>query len=219
MNTQPGFWRTLSFILILMTMLACGLTPTSTPTLTPGQSPSLTPSAISGGGNGNIGGNGNGSGNASGNSSGNASGGTGGKDGTNNPANTPTPTTGVTPEVGSVSYVVKQFESLGHETISGDVCSTAKPFTVNAVAPEVSWVFNFAPLGNDHGNWTYGYSIPKAGESHEAAGTYNLAQASADGTLLLTMSGSDHVVFKGFDGNIPVRYKFNLAPSQNAPCP
>jgi hypothetical protein len=40
-----------------------------------------------------------------------------------------------------------------------------------------------------------------------------------NGTLQLTMSVSDHVVFKGFDGNMPNNYKFNLVPSGDTPCP
>ena len=40
------------------------------------------------------------------------------------------------------------------------------------------------------------------------------------GTQQLSLAVSDHVVFKGFDGNIlPLRYKFNLAPSTDVSCP
>ncbi len=201
--------------MILITMLSCALTPTGTSTPIPSQTPSLTSYSGSSGVNGNSGANGNSGGNGSGNGSGN----NGGTGGTNNPADTLSPTSWVTPAAETAPFVVKQIQTLGHETISGVVCSITKPFTVNAVAPEVSWAFNFAPLGGDHGNWTYAYSISRAGESHDAKGKYTLTQTSPDGTLGLTMTGSDHVVFKGFDGNFPVNYKFNLVPSQNTTCP
>ena len=217
MKIQPGIRCSIILSLILITMLSCTLTPTitPTPTPTPGQTLSLTPNAGSIGGSSSSDANGN----SGGNSSGNGSSSNGGTDGTNNPGDTVSPTSGVTPEVGTEPYVVKQLVSLGHESISGGVCSVTKPFAVSAVAPSVSWAFNFAPLGVDHGNWTYAYVISKAGESHDAKGTYTLTQTSPDGTLLLTMKGSDHVVFKGFDGNFPVSYKFNLVPSQNLTCP
>ena len=215
MKKQPFVWRVITLSLILITMLSCALTPTVTPTPTPGQTPSLTPNASGGGTNGGTGGNSSGGGNGGGN----GSGGNGGSGGTNNTAETLAPTPGLTPDVATGPYVVKQIETLGHESISGVVCKVTQPFGVNASAPEVSWVFGFAPLGSDHGNWTYAYSIPKAGESHDAKGAYTLAQASSDGTLRLTMTGSDHVVFKGFDGSIPVRYKFDLVPSPNTTCP
>jgi hypothetical protein len=196
-------------------MLSCALAPTSTPTPTPGQSPSLTPLSGSSGGNGNNGGNNN----SGGNGSGDGSGSNGGTGGTIIPDNTLTPTFSVTPAPEMGPYVVKQIETLGHETISGFVCNIIKPFTVNAVAPEVSWVFVYAPRDGDHGNWTYAYNISKAGESHDAKGTYTLSRNNSDGTLLLTMTGSDHVVFKGFDGPFPVHYKFDLVPSPNTTCP
>jgi hypothetical protein len=65
---------------------------------------------------------------------------------------------------------------------------------------------------------TYAYSIPRAGESHDAHGTYTLSLAAPDGTLLLSMAVRDHVVFKGFDGTIPLNYSFDLVPA-DAPCP
>ena len=65
---------------------------------------------------------------------------------------------------------------------------------------------------------TYAYSIPSAGESHSATGTYSLSGPDQDGTLHLAMSVSDHVIFKGFDGNIPNRYAFDLTATDTA-CP
>jgi hypothetical protein len=115
--------------------------------------------------------------------------------------------------------VVKQIETLGGETISGVVCSLLLPFSVNSVTPRVSFVFVFAPRDTGHGQVTYAYFIPSAGESHDAKGNYTISPASADGTLLLSLAVSDHVVFKGFDGNIPLQYKFDLVPSTTVTCP
>ena len=115
--------------------------------------------------------------------------------------------------------MVKQIETLGGEVISGVVCSLKLPFNVNSVTPRVSFVFVFAPLDLKHGQATYAYSIPSAGESHDAKGNYTISPADTDGTLLLSLAVSDHVVFKGFDGNIPVRYKFDLVPDATVTCP
>ena len=136
------------------------------------------------------------------------------------PTNTPPPTaTPTPPPLSAGPYVVKQIETLGGEVISGVVCSLTLPFSVNSVTPRVSFVFVFAPLDAGHGKVTYTYSIPSAGESHNATGTYTINPAGTDGTLLLSLTVSDHVVFKGFDGNIPLRYKFDLVPSATATCP
>jgi hypothetical protein len=116
-------------------------------------------------------------------------------------------------------YVVKQVESLGGEVISGNVCSLAQPFSVFSTTPHATFTFDFVLQDAQHGNVFYAYSIPSAGESHDAAGAYSLTPLDKDGTLQLSMSVSDHVVFKGFDGNIPNKYKFNLVPSGDISCP
>lgn len=122
---------------------------------------------------------------------------------------TPTPS----PEGPSVhAYTVKQIETLGGESISGTVCNITKPFTVTATTPKVTFAFLFVPRRPLGGSVSYSYSIPSAGESHTAAGTYVMTE-SKDGTLLVSLVVSDHVTFKGFDGNIPNRYKFDLVPS------
>jgi|SRR5579859_658850 len=134
---------------------------------------------------------------------------------------TPTPTaTEPTPTPGSGGpYVVKQVETLGGETISGGVCSLTQPFLVHSTTPKVTFNFVFVPLDAKHGSVTYVYSIPSAGESHDAKGTYTISPPDPDGTLHLSLSVSDHVVFHGFDGNIPLSYKFDLVPAVNVPCP
>lgn len=116
-------------------------------------------------------------------------------------------------------YVVKQIRSAGGETISGEVCSLTEAFNVTFNAPTVTFITRFVPQNASSGNLSYAYNIPKAGETHDATGTYTLSLANADGTLLLSMIVSDHVVFKGFDGIKTVNYEFNLVPSSNISCP
>ena len=114
-------------------------------------------------------------------------------------------------------FTVRQTETLGGETISGSVCDLAQPFTVLAVAPNVTWNFVFVPLDATHGQVTYSYSIPSAGETHDASGTYRVGAPAQDGTLVLSMAVSDHVTFHGFDGNIPLSYQFSLVPAVKCP--
>jgi hypothetical protein len=181
-------------------------TATATPTPGPAGGGSVGGGGVSSGGGSNGGANGGSSG--GGTSSGNGGSVSGGNGTPNSGGNS-----------GSGAYVVKQTESLGGETISGFVCSRTAPFGVSARTSKVAWVFGFVPRDATHGQVTYAYSIPSAGEAHDATGTYTLSSAAADGTLLLSMAVSDHVTFKGFDGNIPLHYQFQLVPSESAPCP
>jgi hypothetical protein len=177
---------------------------------TPG--PSVGGGASSGGSGGSSGGSG-GSGSGSGGGSGSGSSGGSGSGSSEATATQPPPSPSGGP------YVIKQIETLGGEVLSGFACNVTRPFFVTAAAPKVTFAFNFAPLDGQHGNVTYKYSIPSAGESHDAAGTYTLSPLGTDDTLQLSLAVSDHVVFKGFDGNIPNRYKFNLVPVDTSPCP
>lgn len=121
-----------------------------------------------------------------------------------------------TPDFGA--YSVKQIQTLGGESISGLVCDIRQPFVVNAATSKVAWVFLFTPAANGgSGNVSYTYSIPSAGESHDATGTYRVTDSDQSGTRHVNLGVSDHVVFKGFDGNIPVRYKFDLVPAPTCP--
>ena len=113
---------------------------------------------------------------------------------------------------------MKQVETLGGESISGIVCSPSRRFTVAARTSKVAWTFVFAPDGATAGAVSYAYSIPSAGESHQATGSYKVSPSEHDGTLHLSLTVSDHVVFKGFDGKIPVRYTFDLVPTGTAGC-
>jgi len=115
-------------------------------------------------------------------------------------------------------YRVVQIETLGHESISGFVCALDRPFAVHMDTPKASFDTAFVPADNTRGTVTYAYNIPSAGESHEAHGSYTITPAR-DGTFLLGFVVSDHVVFHGFDGNIPLQYKMDLAPiPDQGPC-
>lgn len=199
----------LGFILLTMACVLPGAAPqavkeTPTPTPAPGVSAD---SGGPGGSNGasqggSQGGNGAGSG-------GSSSGGTGA-----GASASPTPT--LLADISAGPYVVKQIQTLGGEVISGTVCSLTKPFGVQSTTPKVTFTFLFVPRDVLHGQVSYAYSVPKAGESHQANGTYTIVSLGSDGTLQLSLSVSDHVVFKGFDGNMPIRYKFNLVPTSPA---
>jgi hypothetical protein len=168
-----------------------------------------------GGSSGGTGGSsGGGSSGAGGNNAG-SSGGTGGNNGGSSSDSSPTQLS----ETYGGPYVVKQIETLGGEVISGFVCSLTQPFSVLSNTPHVTFTFVFVPQSAQHGNVSYAYNIESAGESHDAKGTYSLSPVDKQGTLQLSLSVSDHVVFKGFDGNIPNRYKFNLVPSGDTSCP
>jgi hypothetical protein len=84
---------------------------------------------------------------------------------------------------------------------------------------KVAWTFLFVPRNASAGAVSYAYSIPSAGETHQASGTYTIGQPAHDGTLRLSLAVSDHVVFHGFDGTIPNRYAFDLVPSGATGCP
>jgi hypothetical protein len=214
MITQHRLWISIVGMTIILATMACTLLPAApTPTTTPGL-PVVVNNGGTDGSNGgsNGGGNqGNGGSNAGNSGSNNNTGGS-----TDNSIDA-TPTQ--LPDVNSVLYVVKQIETLGGESISGIVCSVTKPFTVLSTTPHVAFNFVFVPQNAQKGNVSYSYTIESAGESHDASGTYTLATVSKDGTLELSLAVSDHVVFHGFDGNIPNRYKFDLVPTADATCP
>lgn len=227
MTAQHRKWIVLLIVGLLLASLACALPtimpqagkptetahpdkltalPSSTSTVAP--APQLSAGGSSGGTGGSNGGTGGNSGGMG------SSGSTGANDGTSNDSLSNQLT-----DTYAGPYLVKQIETLGGEAISGSVCSLTQPFTVLSITPHVTFTFNFVPQSSQQGNVSYTYSIPSAGESHDATGTYSLSLVDKGGTLQLKMSVKDHVVFKGFDGNIPNTYKFNLVPSENTNCP
>jgi hypothetical protein len=117
-------------------------------------------------------------------------------------------------------YVVTQTMSLGRESISGSACDEAQPFDVHFVTRPATFDTRFEPAATpgQPGKWSYAYGIPRAGESHAAQGTFTLQADMAARALHVTMTGSDHVAFKGFDGNMPIDYQFDLVATPGAPC-
>jgi hypothetical protein len=116
-------------------------------------------------------------------------------------------------------YTVVKVMDVGGATPSGFVCSIERPFTVHMDTPKVSFNIGFAPAGKTRGTWTYAYSIPSAGESHDAIGSHTITPAGADGTRSLSINGKDHVVFHGFDGPMPMSYTMKLVPVTGpSPC-
>ena len=204
MNINSRINRILIFSLILLTMLSCLLPSANTVTATP------TPNISGAGGSGNNGGNGG----PSGPGGGNGSGGSGGPDSSLTEIPTPEPTQ----QTGG-PYIVQQTRHAGDESISGQVCSVTSSFVVTFVTGTVTFTISFVPADATHGTLSYAYNFADLGESHNATGTYTLHQIEDDGTLQLNMSASDHVVFNGFDGNIPMNYQFNLVPSMSVICP
>jgi hypothetical protein len=212
MSTQPRMWSVIVGIVLISVTLACALpslagTATPTPGLMTIGSKEDTGSSNSGSGSSNGG---TGSGNNGGDQSQPSS--------NENPPNaTDTPTLPV-PNPGG-PYAVKQVMSLGGETISGFVCSLTQPFIVNAATSKVAWVFNFVPQNANQGSVTYAYSILSAGESHNATGKYTISAPDKDGTLHVSLNGSDQVAFNKFNGKFPFSYRFDLVPSGNTSCP
>ena len=217
MSTQRRTGILIGVIAIVAVTMACALPFTTPESGRPTETPTATAQAVlpaNGGGSGT----GSSAGGGTGGSSGGGNSG-GGASSANQGSSEATPEPTQLADVSGGPYTVKQIETLGGEAISGTVCSTSKPFSVLSVTPHVTFTFIFVPLDAQRGNVTYAYSIPSAGESHDAAGTYTLAGVDKTGTLQLSLTASDHVVFKGFDGKIPNHYKFNLVPSGGPPCP
>lgn len=203
-------YKSIWLVLILIMLIASSCVSASS------QSASATYTPTVMGGSGSNGGGSTGGGNSGGSNGGGA--GDGGNGGSNG-ASTPMPTPILTPEIVTGPYTVEQIISLGGEKISGNICDTAQPFSVNVTAPKVPFVFGFIPNNANGGSWAYAYNIASAGETHDASGSYTIGGEGVDGKRLLTMTGSDHVVFKGFNGKMPIIFKFNLVPSQIPDCP
>ena len=231
MRTQHRNWSVIGFIALIAALLACtlpGATHQPTATLPPLADKKATPLILAstatatptpglslGGSTGGTGGN-NGGSNGGSNGGGNGGNNGGGNGGNTGGSSSESPTQ--LPETYAGPYAVKQIESLGGEVISGFVCSLTQPFGVLSATPHVTFTFVFVPQNAQKGNVSYSYSIPSAGESHDASGTYSLSPVDKSGTLQVSLSVSDHVVFKGFDGKMPERYMFDLVPSDNTGC-
>ena len=115
-------------------------------------------------------------------------------------------------------YHVVKVMNLGGETLDGTVCAINQLFVVSMVTPGVAFDIQFAPIDKTQGTWTYAYNFPDLGESHEASGSYTISVPAGDSTRSLTIDGSDHVVFNGFDGSFPMHYVMQLSPAVDVPC-
>ncbi|MBS0374786.1 MAG: hypothetical protein JSR73_09375 [Proteobacteria bacterium] len=121
---------------------------------------------------------------------------------------------------------MRQTEHAGSEVLSGNVCDLAAPFRVHFTARTVAFDVTFtpgaAPRGQPlglRGDWAYAYVIPRAGETHNAKGDYELASDAATGVVHLKMiHGGDFVTFHGFAGTMHTDYGFDLVPSPGAGC-
>ena len=129
------------------------------------------------------------------------------------PSPTPSPTLRGGP------YEVKQTIALSDETISGEVCSTATVFVVTTTTSNAEFTVTFTPKAADHGTWAWHYSIPKYGETHDASGDYTIGTPAADGTLTVSMTGSNHVTSAEGTRTEEIPYTFDLVPSLNTACP
>ncbi len=205
MRTTGGAGRVFGATLAIALMSAGVASCSSSARTSSGATTTTTSARVVAGGGGGAGGAGGGGG---------ARGGGEGKNSGNTPNNPPADSTTTTTVLPNGPYVVKQTQTLGGETISGTVCNTRAPFRVAAATSKVSWNFLF-----NRGTMSYAYTIPGAGESHAATGTYTLSKPDVHGVVHLTLAGRDRVVFHGFNGAIPIRYGFDLVPAANTPCP
>jgi hypothetical protein len=208
MKTKNPIWFIIIFIMLVS--IACGSSASSTPT--PTSVFVARPVIVGSGGNA-----GSGAGGSAGSGSGSGSG--GGVKVINTPVSTPPPTPVPTPSHTTGPYNVVQIVKLGDETITGFVCDQTKQFSVNVSTPKIQFVIYFTPTISDQGTLAYSYNFPALGESHDATGSYTITGPGNDGSLLVNFSSKDHVVFKGFDGIIPLTDKFNLVPAQIPNCP
>jgi hypothetical protein len=198
----------LALSMLIIVTISCRLPTPNAPTPTP--TATTIPVIGGNGGNGGSGGSG-ASGGSGGTGGGNSSGGGSELIIADTPAPTPSDYTG--------PYVVEKSENLGGETISGFACRLTDTFTVNFNTPKINFVNTYSPTSGSNGTWAYSYSFPSLGETHDASGTYTISRPGVDGKLLLTETGSDHVVFNGFDGKFPVNYSFKLNPAPMPNCP
>jgi hypothetical protein len=164
------------------------------------------------------GGGGNGGGNGAGNGGGNGAGNGAGNGGGASPGASPSasPTDNTLPYLGP--WIVNQ--TLGDSTMTGIVCRTTTPWSVSVKSSKIAFTIAFTPSGPAAGSFAYAYNIASAGESHAASGTYKITGPDTHGAASFTLSGKDHVVFKGVDGMIPVPgMPIKLIAMPDAPCP
>jgi len=81
-------------------------------------------------------------------------------------------------------YVVSKSKPWAARFSSGYACKVTQPFNVTAAARRATFPFflPLRPLDGQHGHVSYRYSIPSAGEMHDAAGLITLSPLGTDGT-------------------------------------
>lgn len=139
---------------------------------------------------------------------------------TSPPTPTPVPTPTITP---GGPYLVKQTMTRGDETLvspAGGIC-TNSIWRVPVNTSTIQFLMVFDPHGvypGINGNtFGYYYTFPSLGESHHAEGSYTLT-SKPGGSVTVSISAQDHVVFNGFDGNVPLSYQFDLVPMGSGNC-
>jgi hypothetical protein len=105
-------------------------------------------------------------------------------------------------------------DGLVMDTPAGGVCID-RAFQIPTHNPSMSMLAMFDPTNGNA--FSYSYSVADLGESHDAQGTYTLTP-HPDGSITVSASARDHVVFNGFDGTITTRYAFDLVPMDGT-CP
>ncbi len=194
----------MALVAVSMALVACGgqaASPTPTP---PGAS-----TLVAGGGGGDGGDGGGGGDNGGGNGGLNAGGSVAAS-----AVATPTP---LPPEPYNGPYIIKQ--TVGDAALSAIVCRLDRPFSISVATPKVSFVMALQPTGSAAGTLSYGYSLPAAGETDTATGSYKVGAPAPDNSRQLAMQIRDHTVFKGFDGTVPFSETVTLQPQPGAACP
>jgi hypothetical protein len=145
------------------------------------------------------------------------------------PTSQPSPTSAATPTVpptpqptpsglGPGPYSVNLTHPEGGlvmDTPPGGVCVN-HPFQIPASNPSVSFTLMFDPTNGNA--FSYSYTVPDAGETDDATGTYVLTP-HGDGSLTVSVTAQDHMVAQRLDVMVPVNYSFDLVPLGSGSCP
>ncbi len=123
------------------------------------------------------------------------------------------PTPGPTPTVYLGPWEVKQTQVQGDERLSGVVCTTQLRFKVHSTTSTTSFDILFVPETYNSGEWSYFYVLSDLGENDLAYGNYSISEQAPDGSMTVTMSGTDNAKYNGGETNVPIHYTFALVPS------
>lgn len=115
-------------------------------------------------------------------------------------------------------YNAEKIMNLGGETLSGFVCALDQPFTISMLAGGRSFDIQFMPTDSTQGTFSYGYSVPEAGETVTAEGSYRVSEAAADGSRTLTLDGTQVNRFSGGSPTFHLQYSIGLTPQTTGSC-